>query len=205
MAVSPQPSGICLSTEGACEAATSSCPERAPSGGGTNCEVDAFHQSSTTVLDSTAISALGSSIDPGVVLGIDVSHLAPLGGLSSRTVSTLRLVTAGSSGWTYSADVTQTSAGHSLQLRASFNSGGRITLGSYTLSGAGFHLQASRKDAESTELDLCLANAAGDCIAAAHTLELATATTPVLVETGVLNVSTAPSQCEAVHFSARDL
>lgn len=151
------------------------------------------------------MSELGSSIDPGVLLGIDVSHLAPLGGLSSRTVGTLRLVTAGSGGWTYTADVTQTSAGHSLQLRAAFNSGDRITLGNYTLSGPGFHLKASRKEATSTELDLCLANAAGECLAAGHTLELPTATTPVLVETGVLSVSSAPSQCEAVHFSAHDL
>lgn len=165
----------------------------------------AYHQSSNSVVDSTFTSELSGSLTAGAVLGVDFSQLAPLGSLSSRTVNTLRLVTTGTSGWTYNAKVTQTSSGNSVQLSVSPNGGGKITLGTYTLSSPVFYLRAIRNANLESQMDLCLANASGSCVASVHTLELPSASAPVLVETGVLEVSAAPSQCEAVHFSARGL
>lgn len=204
LATTVQPSGICLDSQAVCTAAVQGCPTVLQRGGN-DCQGMAYLNVAGSTANSTAITDATSSLAAGFVVSVDTASLTgPGASAEERVVDNVRLVAVGNGGWTLTGKAVIASSGSRYLKLSKTTSSGTTALGTYLLSGTTSYALKFIRTSE-LQVSVCQSSTAGDCIASMHSVTLPSATATVLLDTGVLATSQAPSQCEAAHFGINDL
>lgn len=204
--VASVPSGVCLfdqASSSCAAAASSSCPATGATTEGSDCEMAVFDNPVVTrsTVGVGATAEIYAQLGNGMLVDINLNGIATYAGSGIRELKVARFsaVDAGNTEvWSLNAHVIEDSGDRFLSLELENSQGGSV-LAVDKFNNTGFRMRIARTSSPAA-FTACLADAAGNCATTPTSVSLASTTSMLLFDAGLLQSAPAASSCEQVTF-----